>query len=96
VSMTVWSPTFRWNVVPLSSRISRPRRFSGSFVLGHLTLEDEVATFLRNVGNHSPNNTVSRPRRLEVLSGAPLIEPEILQIIAGCVKTFELVEFVSL
>jgi hypothetical protein len=49
-----WFPTFRWKVVPPSSR-----------VVDCLTLEDEDTTFLQNVRNHSPKYTESYPRRLE-------------------------------
>lgn len=39
-------------------------------LLDCLTLDGEGTTILQNIGNHSPNATVSHPRRLEILSNA--------------------------
>jgi hypothetical protein len=39
-------------------------------LLDRLTLDDEGTMIPQNVQNRSPNATVSRPRRLEILSNA--------------------------
>jgi hypothetical protein len=67
LSVGTWSPTFRWTVAPLYSKLRDPRRI----LLDPHTLRSEGATVLRNVGNHTPDDRESYPRRPES-SASPL------------------------
>jgi hypothetical protein len=61
---------------------------SWSILLGRLTLEGEGGTFRRNVRSHSRTNTLSHPTK----PATRLIEPQIVNVNAGYVKRYELVE----
>jgi hypothetical protein len=58
VSLGSWFPIFPGIVAPSFATVKQSRK-------NCLTLKDEDATIIRNVGNQLPNDMASQPRRLE-------------------------------